>query len=87
MTPLSDIDLLTRTTLGDREAFGQLVVRYQSLVCAIAYSIVGDMSESEDVAQESFVAAWKQLRQLQDLAKFKSWPWGQRVICYRLAHR
>jgi RNA polymerase sigma factor (sigma-70 family) len=76
MTPLSDLDLLTRTTLGDREAFGQLVVRYQSLVCALAYSIVGDVSESEDVAQESFVAAWKQLRQLQDLARFKSWLCG-----------
>jgi RNA polymerase sigma factor (sigma-70 family) len=76
MTTLSEIDLLNRTAQGDREAFGQLVARHQSLVCAIAYSIVGDFSRSEDVAQESFVAAWKQLGQLQDLAKFRSWLCG-----------
>jgi len=76
MTTLSEIDLLTRTARGDREAFGQLVARHQSLVCAIAYSILGDLSRSEDVAQESFLAAWKQLGQLQDLAKFKSWLCG-----------
>jgi RNA polymerase sigma factor (sigma-70 family) len=76
MTTLSDIDLLNRTTRGDREAFCQLVARHQSLVCAIAYSVVGDVSRSEDVAQESFVAAWKQLGQLQDLAKFRSWLCG-----------
>jgi RNA polymerase sigma factor (sigma-70 family) len=37
---------------------------------------VGDLARSEDVAQEAFVAAWKQLGQLQDLTRFKSWLCG-----------
>jgi RNA polymerase sigma factor (sigma-70 family) len=76
MTPPADLDLLNRTAQGDREAFGELVARHQSLVCAVAYSIVGDLAGSEDVAQEAFVAAWKQLGQLHDLTKFKSWLCG-----------
>jgi hypothetical protein len=56
MTSLSDFELLNRTSRGDCEAFGQLVVRHQSLVCAFAYSIVGDFARSEDVAQEAFIA-------------------------------
>ncbi len=76
MNSAADLDLLNRTALGDREAFGELVSRHQSLVCAVAYSIVGDLSRSEDIAQEAFIAAWKQLNQLQDLTRFKSWLCG-----------
>lgn len=75
-TSLSDLELLDRTSRGDSTAFGQLVARHQSLVCAVAYSIVGDLARSEDVAQEAFVAAWQKLSQLHDLAKFKSWLCG-----------
>jgi len=75
-TSLSDLELLDRTAGGDSTAFGELVARHQSLVCAVAYSIVGDVARSEDVAQEAFVAAWKKLSQLHDLAKFKSWLCG-----------
>ena len=76
MTALSDNELLSRTSRGDREAFGQLVVRHQSLVCAVAYSIVGDLTRSEEVAQDAFVAGWKQLGQLHDCRQF-------RVLCRR----
>ena len=76
MNSAADLDLLNRTANGDREAFGELVARHQALVCAIAYSIVGDLARSEDVAQEAFIAAWKQLGQLQDFARFKSWLCG-----------
>ena len=34
---LSDHQLLSRTSQGDRDAFGQLVVRHQSLICAVAF--------------------------------------------------
>src|SRR6185312_14087125 len=39
----------------------------------VAYSIVGDFSRSEDIAQEAFIAAWKQLGQLHDRTRFRSW--------------
>jgi RNA polymerase sigma factor (sigma-70 family) len=71
-----DLDLLARCLRGEREAFNGLVTRYQGLVCAQAYSICGDFSRSEDVAQEAFVAAWRQLPTLRDHGRFRAWLCG-----------
>jgi len=50
-------EALVQASLDGRiSAFAQLVERYQSLVCAIAYSAIGDRVASEDVAQETFLA-------------------------------
>ena len=54
---LPDAQLLERCLCGEREAFGALVSRYQSLVCSVAYGLVGDLGRSEDVAQDTFVTA------------------------------
>lgn len=72
----SDTALVERSLRGERDAFEQIVTRYQSLVCSLAYGIVGNLARSEDVAQEAFVAAWKQLGTLQDHAKFRAWLCG-----------
>lgn len=61
---------------GNREAFGQLVARYQSPLCAMAYSACGNISQSEDLAQEAFIVAWRKLGDLREPAKFKSWLYG-----------
>jgi RNA polymerase sigma factor (sigma-70 family) len=61
---------------GNREAFGQLVTRYQSPVCALAYSACGNIARSQDLAQETFLIAWRKLRDLQEPAKFKAWLFG-----------
>jgi RNA polymerase sigma factor (sigma-70 family) len=61
---------------GNRDAFGQLVARYQSPICAMAYSACGDISHSEDLAQETFIIAWRKLGDLKEPAKFKSWLYG-----------
>ena len=45
---------------GDREAFRVIVERYQNLVRGIAYSACGGLAKSEDIAQETFIAAWTQ---------------------------
>ena len=73
---VDDAQLVASSWNGDREAFGQLVARYQSPVCALAYSACGNISRSEDVAQEIFITAWRQLRALKEPAKFKSWLYG-----------
>jgi len=46
-----DSELVQRSLLGDREAFGQIVSRYQALICSLAYSATGSLSQSEDLAQ------------------------------------
>ncbi len=70
---LSDERLVGLTLEGDRDAFGEIVERYQSPICALAYSACGSISRSEDLAQEVFVAAWRRLRELRDPSKLKSW--------------
>jgi len=71
-----DADLVKYTREGDRHAFGVLVSRHQSAVTAVAYAICGDFYQSEDIAQESFVAAWKQLSELLNPSQFRAWVCG-----------
>jgi len=69
----SEVKLLKASLAGDTQAFGTVIDKYASLVCAITYSATGNVSESEELAQETFLRAWKGLRQLRDLAKFRPW--------------
>jgi RNA polymerase sigma factor (sigma-70 family) len=82
MTPLplsADVDdslLVERSLAGDRHAFGCIVGRYQTLVCALAYSATGSRCHSEDLAQETFVTAWRSLRELREPARLRAWLCG-----------
>ncbi len=69
----SDAELLAASRRGERAAFGHLVERYQNLVCAVSFSAVGDRALSEDVAQDTFLAAWRQLGDLREAGKLRSW--------------
>ena len=72
-TERNDADLVAESLNGGRDAFRQIVERYQTLVCSLAYSATGSVSQSEDVAQETFVSAWKDLRSLREPGKLRSW--------------
>ncbi len=72
----TDARLVASTLSGDREAFGCIVGRYQSLVCSLAYSATGSLGTSEDLAQETFITAWKHLRLLREPDKLRSWLCG-----------
>lgn len=71
-----DGDLVAQSLLGQRDAFGEIVARYQSLVCALAYNATGSLGHSEDLAQETFIIAWKQLRELREPACLRAWLCG-----------
>ena len=71
-----DVQLVTESLGGNREAFGLIVARYQTLICSLAYSATGSFSQSQDLAQETFVIAWKQLPGLHEPAKLRSWLCG-----------
>ncbi len=71
-----DASLVAESLAGNREAFGQIVVRYQTLICSLAYSGTGSLSQSEDLAQETFIAAWKQLANLRQPHKLRAWLCG-----------
>lgn len=80
----SDAELLAASRRGERAAFAQLVERYQGVVCAVSYSGTGDRALSEDVAQDTFLAAWRQLDQLREVERLRAWLCG---IARNLAHK
>ncbi len=71
-----DAELVSASLEGDREAYGRIVTRYQSLVCSLAYSATGSVTQSEDLAQETFLEAWKNLASLREPQKLRSWLCG-----------
>jgi RNA polymerase sigma factor (sigma-70 family) len=71
-----DAELVAATLAGDRRAFGRIVERYQRLLCSLAYSATGELSQSEDLAQETFVDGWRQLGSLREPDKLRSWLCG-----------
>ena len=72
----NDADLVHSSLSGNRDAFGQIVARYQSLICSLAYNATGSLSQSEDLAQETFITAWKQLSGLREPDKLRPWLCG-----------
>jgi DNA-directed RNA polymerase specialized sigma24 family protein len=72
----NDVELVGESLSGNRDAFGQIVARYQSLVCSLAFSATGSLGQSEDLAQETFVTAWKKLSELREPEKLRAWLCG-----------
>ncbi len=66
-------DLLARSLRRDPDAFGQLVERYASSIVSLAYRMVGERADAEDVAQETFLAAFKALPTFRADARFSTW--------------
>ena len=72
----NDVDLVAESLDGNRDAFRQIVEQYQTLICSLAYSATGNVSQSEDVAQETFLTAWKDLPSLRQPDKLRAWLCG-----------
>ncbi|HVJ79781.1 MAG TPA: sigma-70 family RNA polymerase sigma factor, partial [Planctomycetia bacterium] len=73
---VSDGALIAAARAGSGDAFCQLVERHQSLACAVAYSHCGRQAPSEDLAQEAFLAAWRDLASLREPDRFRGWLAG-----------
>lgn len=69
---VSEADVRLAAT-GDRSAYERLVRRCAGLVTAVALSVVRDVERSEDIAQEVFIAAWKDLSKLRNPRTFLPW--------------
>jgi RNA polymerase sigma-70 factor (ECF subfamily) len=68
-----DAELLQRIRDGATDEFAELVRRYQSRVFAILYRYERDNQRVEDLAQETFVKAWRALGQFDARAPFEHW--------------
>ena len=76
-----DSRLVAESRNGNRDAFGQIVRRYQGMITGLIYASIGDLHRSEDLAQETFIAAWKSLAGLREPAKLPAW------LCQIVRHR
>jgi RNA polymerase sigma-70 factor (ECF subfamily) len=70
---LSDLDLVSKATNGDRRALDALVERHAPRVNRLAAQLVGDLEDARDAAQESLVKACTRLRQFRGDAQFSTW--------------
>jgi RNA polymerase sigma-70 factor, ECF subfamily len=75
--------LIARTEADEREAgFGARVAENQRRVFQIAYSILGNSADAEDVAQDAFLRAYQKFQSLREAEKFRAWV---SRIAFRLA--
>lgn len=70
---LSDIELVKRSQSGNREAFSELVRRHQNMVYNVAYRFMRDAALAEDMAQESFLKAYRLLKGFRGDCSFSTW--------------
>jgi RNA polymerase sigma-70 factor (ECF subfamily) len=69
----NDQSLITECLTGRTEAFGQLVVRYQSRLYNTLVHVLGSADEAQDVAQDAFVHAFQKLQTFRGDSAFYSW--------------
>lgn len=69
-----DIEPVIQSAMqGNREAFTEIVRRYQSFAFQLAYGILHDRMEAEDAVQESFTKAFFSIKKLKSVYAFHSW--------------
>jgi len=69
----SDAQLVARSLAQDQAAFGQLIDRHAAAIVNLGYRMVGNREEAEDLAQETFLAAYKALSTFRADSKFSTW--------------
>ena len=72
-TLTSDENIVERALTGDADAFGELVRRWERRIFALAYGMLGREEDARDATQETFIAAFRNLRGFRGEAKVSSW--------------
>ena len=72
-TITSDEQMVERALTGDPEAFGEIVQRWERRIFALAFGMLGREEDARDATQETFLAAFRNLRGFRGEAKVSSW--------------
>jgi len=70
---LSDDQIIERTLAGETEAFSLLVQRWERPIYGLSLRMLGRDEDAQDVCQETFLAAFRNLRKFRGESKFSSW--------------
>jgi RNA polymerase sigma-70 factor, ECF subfamily len=70
---VSELDLVARCQAGDTEAFDELVTRYRTRVFGMIYNMVHSEQDAWDLAQDSFLKAWKSIKRFRGRSSFYTW--------------
>jgi RNA polymerase sigma factor (sigma-70 family) len=76
--------LVTRARSGDVDAFTELVRSYQAMALGYAYSSLGDFQVAEDIVQQAFVVAYRNLSRLEKPERFGGWLRG--IVRFECSH-
>jgi RNA polymerase sigma-70 factor, ECF subfamily len=72
-TATNDKHIVERALTGDAEAFGEIVQRWERRIFALTYGMLGREEDARDATQETFLAAFRNLRGFRGEAKVSSW--------------
>src|SRR6266704_1322157 len=70
---VSELDWVKRCQAGDTEVFDELVTRYRTRVFGMIYNMVHSEQDAWDLAQDSFVKAWKSIKRFRGRSSFYTW--------------
>jgi len=68
-----DLDLIDRTVAGEREAFDELVIKYQKPLYSFLYRMVSNREDAADLLQKTFIKAFTRLGSFERRSSFKTW--------------
>lgn len=70
---LNDEELVDKAQLGDTGAIGELVTRYEDRVYSLAYRMVGNREDAEDVLQDTFLNVIRSIGSFKKRSSFSTW--------------
>jgi RNA polymerase sigma-70 factor (ECF subfamily) len=71
--PDDELDWIQNSLAGDTEAYAALIKQHQKMVHALAFRMTGSLADAEDLAQETFLRAFRQLDSFRAESKFSTW--------------
>jgi RNA polymerase sigma-70 factor (ECF subfamily) len=82
-----DLDLITRTEAGEREAFDELVRKYQKPLYSMLYRMLSNHEDASDILQKTFVKAFTGLSSFGRRSSFKTWLYQIGINLAKNAYR
>jgi len=68
-----DEALVRQSQNGDPAAFESLIRKHQRMICSLTYRMTGSLADAEDLAQETFIRAYRQIGGYRAASKFSTW--------------